>query len=131
MILFSYRHSIKARWKDENGHRVIRWLCGSAHGECWRQSLLLKSHKVVYIPEGETDALTLLSIGVERPGESLVLALASAEILPKTEPFRDKTIIIVPDPDDPGVKAAIKLKTRLEEAVADVFIIPISEITNG
>jgi len=74
-ILFSYRNGIKARWKDAEGKRVIRWLRGSANGQCWRQSLLLCSHRTAYITEGETDALTLLSFGIEEPGNSIVLAL--------------------------------------------------------
>jgi hypothetical protein len=64
-LLFGYRFGLKVRWEDPEGNRVIRWLCGGAYGECWRQSLMLRSTKRVYITEGETDALTLVSLGIE------------------------------------------------------------------
>ena len=50
-ILFGYSHGIKARWKDAQGNCVIRWLVGSAAGECWRMSLLVRSHDKIYVAE--------------------------------------------------------------------------------
>jgi hypothetical protein len=63
-LLFGYSHGIKARWPG----KIIRWRCGNAAGECWRQSLLLKAHQMVYFTEGEVDALNLV---VEIPNTEL------------------------------------------------------------
>ena len=122
-ILFGYSHGIKARWKDSSGERVIRWLCGSAAGECWRQSLLVRSHQTIYITEGETDALTLLSLGYEEPSQSLVLALSGANVLPQPAPFAGKSIVLVPDPDPPGQATAQKLRTLFEPRARSIVIV--------
>jgi hypothetical protein len=115
-ILFGYTHGIKARWlaADREGRRVFRWICGGAHGQCWRQSLLGNWHKTVYITEGESDALTLLSYGIEEEGDSLVMALAGAQMMPKPEAFKGRNIVIVPDPDQSGELAAEKLAELLQ-----------------
>jgi hypothetical protein len=63
-ILFEYCDGIKERWKDGEGERRFRWACGAAHGKCWRQGLLSRSHHTVYMTEGETDAITVVSMGV-------------------------------------------------------------------
>ena len=114
---FSVNHfGLKARWEDPEGNRVIRWLCGGAYGECWRQTLLLDSTKCVYITEGETDALTLLSLGVEEPeepGETLVVGLAGASILPEPEPFAGRDVVIIEDADLAGAKAGERLIERI------------------
>ena len=52
VLIFGYSHGLKARWPG----KVIRWLCGSAADRCWRDSLLIPSHKRVYLTEGEIDA---------------------------------------------------------------------------
>jgi DNA primase len=127
-VLFWYRFGIKARWKDTEGKRVIRWICGGAYGECWRQSLMVRSTKCVYVAEGETDVLTLLSLGVEEPGESLVVGLAGASILPNPEPFAGRDVIIVEDADLAGSKAGERLVERLRPCAASVKRISAKEI---
>jgi CHC2 zinc finger len=130
-LLFGYRHGIKARWTDPSGKRIIRWLCGGANGECWRQTLLLGSHRLIYFDEGETDALTLLSLEFEEPGKSLILALASASSLPEPKPFRGRTIVILTDPDTAGEQAAKKLRLSLEPVAVSVVTISLREIIHG
>jgi hypothetical protein len=61
-VLFGYSHGLKARWLI-NGERVVRWLCGSPAGECWRQSLLRCARRRIYLTEGEPDTLTAISLG--------------------------------------------------------------------
>ena len=127
-LLFGYRFGLKARWEDPEGNRVIRWLCGGAYGECWRQTLLLDSTKRVYITEGETDALTLLSLGVEEPGETLVVGLAGASFLPEPEPFAGRDVIIIEDADLAGAKAGERLVERLRPYAASTKRVSVREV---
>ena len=112
-MLFGYTHGIKARWKNAQGGRVIVWLCGAAHGQCWRQSLLGNWHETIYITEGETDALSVLSTGVEEAGERLVVALSCAGTMPQPQPFVGRDIVIIPDPDPAGEKSEARLRHLL------------------
>lgn len=130
-MLFGYRFGIKARWKDSQGNRVIRWICGAPNGECWRQSLLLRSTRRVYIVEGETDCLTFLSGGGEHSGQSLAVALSCADIMPNPLPFSGKEIVIVPDPDEAGEKSAQKLRELLRPVSRSIAIVNLEEVHNG
>jgi hypothetical protein len=108
-VLFGYNFGVKARWLL-SGRRVVRWVCGGPTDLCWRQSHLRKDHQRIYITEGETDALTGISIGLEDDTvPSLVIGLASASQTPKAEAFTDKEVVIVSDPDGAGAKATRKL----------------------
>jgi hypothetical protein len=51
---------------------------GRSEGECWRQSLMGSRHRRAIITEGETDAVTGVSAGLEDDETSIVLGLASA-----------------------------------------------------
>jgi 5S rRNA maturation endonuclease (ribonuclease M5) len=119
-LLFIYSHGIKARGKATDGSRRFRWVVGNAGGECWRQSLLTFARKTVFITEGESDALTLLSLGFEMDGKTLVVALPGASILPKPEPFADRDVIIVEDADDAGSRAGERLAKRLGRYAASI-----------
>jgi hypothetical protein len=126
-ILFGYSHGIKARWEAEpDGLRPIRWLCGSAGGQCWRQSLLRKDHQRIYITEGETDAIHVISLGVEKD-DTLVIGLASASTLPEPEPFKGRDLIIWPDPDEAGRRAAAKLCERCGPFARGIAIVERTE----
>jgi DNA primase len=130
-ILFGYTHGIKERSKDSNGNRVFKWLCGGACGQCWRQGSLTSNHRRVFITEGETDALTMLSMGFENDCSNLVLGLAGAEVLPKPEPFRGRDIIIIPDPDEAGRKCAHKLRALLEPFARRIVTVNLENLYNG
>ena len=130
MLLFGYTHGIKARKLNE---KIIWWLFGGADGQCWRQSLLLRlpCHQLIRLTEGETDALTLLSMGKEEPGKSLVLGLAGASIIPNPEPFDGREIVIIPDPDEAGAKAERQLRKRMEPVASLVATISLQEVLRG
>jgi hypothetical protein len=119
-LIFGYRYGMKARWEDENGERVIRWLCGNAGGECWRQSLLIRSIRLVYICEGESDTLTGISLGLEQSGDALVVGLPSASAYLEPGPFVGKDIVLIVDPDQAGTIAKHKLRLLLGPVAASV-----------
>jgi hypothetical protein len=124
-ILFGYSYGIKARWAgvDANGKRLIRWIAGKPAKQCWRQSLLRRDHQTVCIYEGETDALSALSAGVEEDDEHcVVVGLAGAQILPDPKPFAGRSIIIIPDPGDEGKRSSAKLASLLEPVAESVTI---------
>jgi CHC2 zinc finger len=118
-LLFGFTHGIKARWPG----KVIRWICGSAAGECWRQSLILKSHRTIYFTEGEVDALQMIDQSYDVPGEALVIAIASASVLPDPRPFRGKEVVIIPDADDAGRKCAEKLTAAVLPLARSVAVV--------
>jgi hypothetical protein len=128
-VLFGYRCGVKARWAgtDSAGKRLIRWIAGKTGGECWRQSLLRTDHRRVYVAEGETDTLTALSLGLEdEDGESLIVGLAGAQILPDPKPFARKGIVIVSDPDKAGTASAEKLASTFGVVASEVAIISLN-----
>lgn len=127
-LLFIYSHGIKARGKAPDGSRRFRWVAGNAGGECWRQSLLTSARKTVFITEGESDALTLLSLGFEMDGETLVVALPGAAILPQPQPFSGRDVIIVEDADDAGSRAGERLVKRLGPYAASIKRISAMEV---
>jgi hypothetical protein len=131
IILFGYCHGIKQRWKDREGERHFRWACGAAHGKCWRQGLLSRSHHTVYLNEGETDAITVVSTGVEIQGETLVLALPGATAYPNPAPFVGKRIIVVPDLDKAGARCAEELQRRFHGIAKSIEIVDLREVTSA
>lgn len=118
-ILFGYSHGIKARFPG----KIIRWYCGNAGGECWRQSLLLSAHKKVYIAEGEPAALRLISLGYDAPGESLVVGLASASTIPRPEAFAGKDLILIPDGDEAGRRCVEKFRADFGRIVRSLRVV--------
>jgi hypothetical protein len=122
-LLFCYSHGIKVRQPDKR----IYWQSGLANRECWRQSLLVQSHSTVYITEGEIDALRLISLGFDRPGEALVVALPSATAAVQLEFFRDKRVVLVPDHDEPGMRSAGRLSQLLAGVAQQVSIVKLKE----
>jgi Toprim-like len=123
-ILFGYSLGLKARWPaDLLGKRHFRWIAGGARGQCWRQSLLRKDHRLVVVTEGETDVLSALSRGLEdEDASTLVIGLAGASILPKPEPFADRAIVLWLDQDEAGNRAAEKLSALFGPVAESVTI---------
>ncbi len=125
-MLFGYKHGIKARWKPKPGEkRPFVWLGGPA-GECWRQSLLMDCHRTVYLAEGETDAITLLSCGLEAFGKSLVLAISGTSNLPAPEPFTGRNMVLCLDADQSGREAVPKLLERLGPLAASIRVVDLA-----
>jgi DNA primase len=121
-LLFGYCHGIKARWTDTRGKRVIRWLCGGAAKECWRQSLIVRKVERILITEGETDAITLLGLGCEQfdPPQSRIVALPSAGAQPHFALFKGRDVVLFPDPDTAG-ENTVETFTKLIKPLARRF----------
>ena len=92
---------------------------------------MLPVHRRIFLCEGETDAITVISTGVERPGESLVLALVSATVYPNPEPFRGKEIVLVPDLDHAGERCAQALAKRLSPHAKSIEYVDLREVTGA
>jgi hypothetical protein len=123
-MLFGFSHGIKARWRDaETGKREFAWLVGGPHGQCWRQSLLTCRHTRIIITEGETDAIALISAGVEAGGSTLVVALPGASSRFDPKPFAGRNIVYYPDRDEAGAKAAERIKTLFSGVAASLRIV--------
>lgn len=108
-LIFGYSNGLKARWPG----KIIRWWRGSAADRCWRDSLLIDSHKKVYLTEGETDTLALIGDGFDVPGESLVVALPSASAQIDPTLFAGREVTLAFDNDDAGQKATKRIGTLL------------------
>jgi hypothetical protein len=122
-LVFHYSHGIKARGKSPDGSRYFRWIVGSARGDCWRQSLLIPSHQTVYITEGESDAITMISRGYDIPGEQLVVALPGGFSRLNPGPFKGRKIVIIADTDDAGINCADRLKLLLNPVAQKVLVV--------
>jgi DNA polymerase I-like protein with 3'-5' exonuclease and polymerase domains len=123
-LLFGYPNGIKARWFTSPGEKKrIRWLCGGAHHQCWRQHLLTPAHQEINFAEGEPDALALIAAGFEIPGQSLVLGLANSTSIPDPSHFIDKDLILYPDADLAGRKCAERFRAQLLPRARSVTIV--------
>jgi 5S rRNA maturation endonuclease (ribonuclease M5) len=130
-VLFGYPHGLKRRWKDQDGSRRFKWECGSSHGKCWRQGSLQQRHHTVFITEGETDAITLISLGVERIEGVLVLALANGNAYPNPAAFADKNVFLVPDADATGQRCAQEMARRFTGIARYFRALHIGEVPCG
>jgi 5S rRNA maturation endonuclease (ribonuclease M5) len=128
-LAFLYESGLKVRWK-ENGERQIRWAFGKPW--LWRFGYI-KQADTVFICEGETDAITLLDVGVEQQPKTLVIALPSASfhIDRWVSLFAGKKVIIATDADEAGVKAAEYLSESLRSVATTVERLALERISNG
>jgi 5S rRNA maturation endonuclease (ribonuclease M5) len=114
-LAFLYESGLKVRWK-ENGERIIRWAFGKPW--LWR-GWAIKQSNVIYVSEGETDAITLIDAGVEKDARTNVIALPSASynVEPWALLFSRKRVIIATDCDEAGERAAEHVARALKSSV--------------
>jgi 5S rRNA maturation endonuclease (ribonuclease M5) len=114
-LAFLYESGLKVRWK-ENGERIIRWAFGKPW--LWR-GWAIKQSNVIYVCEGETDAITLIDAGVEKDARTNVIALPSASynVEPWALLFSRKRVIIATDCDEAGERAAEHVARALKSSV--------------
>jgi hypothetical protein len=117
-ICFNYESGLKFRYNNlDTGERIVRWRFGKP--TLWRLFGVFLAWKF-YLTEGESDAISLIDEGVETEPGVCVLAVPCAgfNLAPLASLFIDKEIVLVPDPDDAGLKAATKWVAALEPYAA-------------
>lgn len=114
-LAFIYPTGLKLRdWP----HRTFVWEFG--HGSLWR-SHALKDSQIVYLTEGETDAISLVNAGAEQPG-SCVVSLPSATTIPAdlAQALSGKDVTLCMDNDKAGETATEALIELLEPVCASL-----------
>jgi hypothetical protein len=120
-ICFNYASGLKYRYNDlDPGERIIKWRFGKS--TLWRLYGLVQARKV-YLCEGETDAISLVDEGVEKDSGVFVIAVPSASfrLAPLAPLFKDKEVVLVPDPDPAGFKAVERWVRDLDPYAARLF----------
>jgi twinkle protein len=110
-LAFLYESGVKLRWR-QNGERLIRWAFGQPW--LWRGGFLW-SHEIVFVTEGETDAVSLIDAGLERDGSTVAVAVPSASTFNSewAALFAGKDVILSFDSDDAGRHATAKVSRLL------------------
>ena len=118
-LFFIYLSGLKYRYNDlDTGEPIKKWVVGSKQ-TLWRINHL-PSAKKVYLTEGEIDAVSVIDEGVEQKPGTFVIAVPCAgfNLAPLASLFIDKEIVLVPDPDEAGLKAGRKWVHILEPYAA-------------
>jgi hypothetical protein len=117
-ICFNFESGLKFRYNDlDTDKRIIRWRFGRP--TLWRLFSVFLAWKF-YLTEGESDAISLIDEGVEDESGTSVLAVPCSgfDLTPLASLFIDKEVVLVPDPDEAGLKAATKWVAALEPYAA-------------
>ena len=89
------------------------WLCGKALAP-WRFEWVRPETQTVYLTEGESDCLSLISAGLEADGDAVCVASPGTSFLPAWAPlFANKKVVLCFDADPPGQAAAAKVAGML------------------
>jgi twinkle protein len=112
-LAFIYETGVKLRWR-QHGERIVRWAFGKPW--LWRGSYIDLA-TIIYLCEGETDAITLIDAGLESDGQMLAVALPSASTFSKrwATLFSGKEVVLAFDADSAGrdaTRVAIPPSTR-------------------
>ena len=115
--VYLYPYGCKCRNEVETS-RSTRFLCGSAHNHVWRHQLLQSPHiKTVFLVEGETDGMRLMSL-ISQGLNSLVVAAPGASWRPSIDYCfligAHRRVIIWMDSDQAGIDASIRLESAFE-----------------
>jgi hypothetical protein len=119
-ICFNYESGLKFRYHDlDTGERIIKWRFGKP--TLWRLYGVALGW-IFYLTEGESDAISLIDAGFENEPGTFVLAVPCAgfNLAPLASLFIDKEIVLVPDPDEAGLKAGEKWVAALEPYAAQL-----------
>jgi DNA primase len=109
-LAFNYTSGLKVRdWPN----RRFEWEFG--RGGLWRVETIKATTTRILLCEGETDAISLVNIGMDQVEGTAVVALPSATTIPPGlgDVLKGKEVVICMDADDAGKKAEAKLFTLL------------------
>ena len=109
---------VKCR-NDLDSSRSTRWLAGSDAGHVWRHQCLASPHiKTIYLVEGESDGMRLMSL-IPQGLRSLIVAMPGASWRPTSEYCfyigGHRNVIIWTDSDAAGLKASLRLEEKFKE----------------
>ena len=115
---FIYETGVKLRWRQQ-GERIVRWAFGKPW--LWRGSLI-DTAAIIYLCEGETDAISLIDAGLESDGRTRTVGLPSASTFNErwATLFAGKTVILVFDRDRAGEEATRRVSRFLYPQVASL-----------
>lgn len=115
---FCYEYGIKIRHEAETS-RSTRWLCGGHNHYPWRYRFLGSPHiRSVWILEGESDSMRLMSL-VPQGLRRLIIAAPGVSWSPTPDMLHyigsHRTVTIWFDADEPGIKKAVELEQQFKE----------------
>jgi hypothetical protein len=123
-LSFNYSTGMKLRnWPG----RQFLWEFGGP--SLWRASLIGSANKVM-VCEGETDAITLVDLGLENNHEYAVVALPSATSIPSniTTILQGREVILCLDNDEAGERATDELCDLLQPVCSKLSISNFGEV---
>ena len=117
-LAFIYETGVKLRWRQQ-GERIVRWAFGKPW--LWRGSLI-DTAAIIYLCEGETDAISLIDAGLESDGQTLAVALPSSSTFNErwATLFAGKAVILAFDADRAGEEATRRVSHFLRPHVANL-----------
>jgi twinkle protein len=117
-LAFIYESGVKLRWR-QHGERIVRWAFGKPW--LWRGSYIGIA-RIIYLCEGETDAISLIDAGLESDEQALAVALPSASTFSErwATLFAGKDVILAFDADKPGEEATRRVSGLLHPHVASL-----------
>jgi hypothetical protein len=117
-LAFIYETGVKLRWRQD-GERIVRWAFGRPW--LWRGSYIDLA-LIIYLCEGETDAISLIDAGLESDGQTLTVALPSASTFNErwAALFSGKDVVLAFDADSAGRDATRRVSRFLHPHVASL-----------
>jgi hypothetical protein len=112
----------RIKWRRPEGNSY-KFLFGKSW--IWRGGLI-PNHQIIYITEGEPDAITLINSGIEEANKEVaVVALqgASFKLDPWAFLFKGKQVIISTDYDKAGEIAARNIASALKSSAQQISIL--------
>jgi hypothetical protein len=119
-LCYAYPNGLKWRNPDTNAKTRFIWLAGKATAP-WRAEWIRPHTKTVYLTEGESDCMALISARIE--DESTVCLASPGTSFPRewAPLFRGKKVILCFDRDEPGRAATIKVAGILKGHASEVL----------
>ncbi|MDI1313513.1 toprim domain-containing protein [Prosthecobacter sp.] len=131
-LCFLYPAGVKVRFPTSGSGKNFRWLKGEGMNvqSLWRLDAITDETAIVWITEGEPDALRLMDLGIgeDRSTHEAVCALPSASYqlsMQELDRLRCRQIIFCPDNDAAGQQATARLAKSLQSISLQLQIRPI------